>query len=480
MISHRHACLRPRPGTIAYLLVVFIAFSCLLPLPPQLAQDSSPAHNQAPSCNRNPLFAGDWRLINDPNGKMSIFVQGDFAEGVYIVGNTRRKFSGKITREERLDLRGNAVCYHLKLTGDWVPEEKGEGGTFSALLNLDFHYIQISFYDNNQKVISAETWGSQAGQPQPSPSPNPQGGTVNPLAAILQGLSQQNSGVSSDHDTDQFKTFDGLTKLEQEQLLIKRGPRLPRQYNSSDLNLRVFVRGGAPLVIDYQLDSDEPAYLTINVGDVKPLVIPLEPAKFTQRVIMLPDHFGKESQVGKLHFSALTSKRQPANFRLYGLAMGFSGAHALNKLIEVPRHTELALTTHSFGPSTEHEPLALFAHSLPQTNQEIQITVSPPTSIVTGQRPKQEIAFSFKARSLFDNGYWEILALNGMNETHVWNKKTGRITPNRTFAEKWDGKLTHMAKVMPGDFSVKVRAWRGDVSKAFVIARAPATLVVIK
>lgn len=466
MISHPYSPHRLRHRTLVSLLSIFIAFSCLLPLPHQLAQNSSSAQtNQTSPCGTL-SFAGDWSLTQDPSGKMSIFVRGDYAEGLYTVGNTRRWFSGKITSNY--------------LTGNWSPYEKGDDGTFTAILDSSGQQITIQFLDNNKDAISSTTWVCQQSQPQPSPSPNPQGGTVNPIAAILQGLSKQGGGVSSDHDTDQFKTFDALPKAQQEQLLIKRGPRLPMQYNANDLNLRVFVRGGAPLVIDYQLDSDEPAYLTIIVGDLKPLVIPLEPAKFTQRTIMLPDDFGKEAQVGKVHFSALTRKREPAIFRLYGLAMGLSGAQALNNLIEVPRSVELALITHSFGPVTEPEPHALFAHSLPQTNREVQITVSAPTSIETGKSPKQEITFSFKARSLFDNGYWEILAVNGISEAHVWNKRTGRITPNRTFAEKWDGKLTYMAKVVPGDYSLKVTAYRGDETKAFVIARATATLEVIK
>jgi hypothetical protein len=466
MISHRHARLRLRYQAPATLAVVFIALLFLLPH--LFAQTPSPAQTgQASACSGT--FAGVWRAdveVNSPapSVTLTISVQGDYAEGLYAFGNARRKLAGKITGDT--------------LTGDWRPEQKGEGGTFSATLTPARNEIVISFF-YHQSGLDISHWFCPPSQAQPSPSPN-QVVPVNPIVALLQGLAQQDSGVSSNHDTDQFKAFDALPKAQQEKLLVKNGPRLPRQYNASDQNLRVFVQGGAPLVIDYQLDSDAPASLTISVGELKPFAIALEPAKFAQRTIVLPDHFGKESQVGKLHLSALTSKGEPANFRLYGIAMGVSGAHALNKLIAVPRYSDLAMPTHSFGPVSSYEPLSLFASTPPQANQLIQITVSAPTSIVTGKKPKQEIAFSFTPPSLFDNGRWEILAVNGLDEAHVWNKKTGRLKPNKRMAEKWDGKLTYLAKIVPGDYSLKVTAWRGDVSHGFVIARAPANLVVIK
>jgi hypothetical protein len=455
MISHRHARLRLRYQAPATLAVVFVAILFLFPH--LFAQTPSRAQTgQASACSGT--FAGVWRgevEINypTPTVTLTINVQGDYADGLYAFGNERRKLAGRITGDT--------------LTGDWTPEQKGEGGTFSATLTPARNEIVISFF-SNQSVTYISHWFCQPSQAQPSPSPN-QVGPVNPLAALLQIIAQQDSGVSSDHDTDQFKTFDELPKVQQEKLLVKNGPRLPRQYNASDQNLRLFVQGGAPLVIDYQLYSDAPAYLTISVADGNRVTIALEPTKFAQRTIVLPDHFGKSPQVGQLQLSARNSKGQPENFRLYGIAMGVSGANALNQLIAVPRYAELAMTTNSSGPGPSDEPLSLFAPAPPQGSAAIQITVNAPTSIATRQTPKQEIKFSFTPSSVFDNGRWEILAVNGLNETHVWNKKTGRIAKNKPKAEKWDGILTYRAIVVPGDYSLKVTAWRGDVSRAFVI-----------
>ena len=399
-----------------------------------------------------------------PGATLTISVQGDYAEGLYAVGNARRKFAGKITGDS--------------LTGEWRPEQKGEGGTFSATRSPARHELVINFF-YNKTAMDSSLWVCPPGKTQSGQSSNPQGIPVDLLGAIFGGAPQPDSSLLSDHDADRFKAFDALPPAEQEKLLIKRGPRLPKQYNASNFDMRTFIQGGAPIVISYQLDSDAPASLTIGAGDLKALVITLEPAKFALKTIVLPHYFGNEPQVGKLQLLALTGKGQPANFRLYGIAMGVTGAQALNKLIAIPEYAELALTTSSTGPVPGYEPFALFAGP-PQGTSVIQIMVRQPTSITPGKKPKQEIAFSFTPRSTFDNGRWELLALNGLDETHVWNKKTGRITPNKTKAEKWDGKITYLARVLPGDYSLKVTAWRGDATRAFVIARAPAHLVVRK
>ncbi|MBC8030721.1 MAG: hypothetical protein H7Z16_11465 [Pyrinomonadaceae bacterium] len=467
MISHRHVRLSLRHRTLASLSAVFLALFFLLPH--QFAQPPTPAQTGlAAPCSGT--FAGDWRLdveVNSPQpgATLTISVQGDYAEGMYAVGNARRRFAGKITGDT--------------LTGEWRPEQKGDGGTVSATLSPARHEIAISFFYNNSAMDSS-LWVCPPGKTQSGQSSNPQGIPLDLLGAILGGTTPQDRGLSSDHDADRFKAFDELPKAEQEKSLIKRGPRLPKQYNASDFDMRVFVKGGAPLVIDYQLDSDAPANLTIGVGEAKPLVVSLEPAKLTQRTIMLPDDFGKQPQVGKLRISALTSKKEPARFRLYGIAMGEIGAQALDKLIAVPPYAELAMTSHRFEPAQRYEPFPLVALYPPQGSSVIRIIVRQPTTITPGKKPKQEISFSFTPRSLFDNGRWELLAVNGLDETHVWNKKTGRIIENRTKSEKWDGKITYLARVLPGDYSLKVTAWRGDATRAFVIARAPAHLVVIK
>ena len=79
-------------------------------------------------------------------------------------------------------------------------------------------------------------------------------------------------------DTDQFKTFDALPKAKQEKSLFKKGPRLPKSYDTSDWSLRMFVRSGWPVMLDYGLDSNSVAEVSISVDGIEPLIIKVKPA----------------------------------------------------------------------------------------------------------------------------------------------------------------------------------------------------------
>jgi hypothetical protein len=425
-------------------------------------------------------FIGSWQPTHQSlrGGVLTISVNPDNLSASFTLqGHLQKILNGKITGDS--------------FNGSWYDAgQKGQIGYFTATLHPTEHLLTMNLYSTKQQLIETTEWtceqaGSHVGQivdpfsrtgtstqrptPTPTPIPSP---TAIPTPTPIQ--------ISPDKDVDHFNTFDSLPMAQQETSLVNWGPRLERTYNASDLNMRVFVQGGAPLVIDYELDSDAPAVISIGVAEpkLKPLLIRLEPAKRTQRTITLPDHLGPAPQVGKVHISALTQNGEPANFRLYGMAMGQMGSGALNKLISKPPYAELAMNGYRFGPAQEYEQLPLFAFRPPQGGSVIDITVSPPTTIRLGQRPKQEVAFSFTPHSLFDNGRWELLEVNGLNEEFMWEKKTGRITPNKTLSEKWDGIKHSSRMVSPGDHSLVVRAWRGDASRAFVIARAPENIVV--
>jgi len=447
MISHPLSRLTPRFQTkfnLGLFILVAFAFTLLPTFISAHKSANSQGANQLPVCTNS--FAGDWVPVQTANGKLTISLTGDAVAGDYQLGSNHRTL-----------LKGKIVGTTMQ--GSWIDASGlGNGGTFEGTMFGD-NKLDISFYVGGD-FFDRSVWTCQIAQ---APAP------------ALPDSQLRNDN----YDWDQFRTFDALPKVQQEELLIAKGPRLPKRYNANDLEMRAFVQGGTPLAIDYELNSDTPALLNISVEDSNPISVSLAPAKFSQQIIELPDDFGNETKVGKLHISALTEHGEPAEFHLYGLAMGRIGAQALNDLISAPIYIELAMANQSWMPIRDYEPLALFAAS-PQAGSVIEIAVSPPTTITTGQRPKQEISFNFTSRSLFDNGRWDLLAVEGLTETHVWQKRTGRIRPNQTLSEKWDGKVTFRGRPSPGDHSLKVTAWRGDASRAFVIARATAILFVVK
>jgi|GEM_PF-2275795 len=395
-------------------------------------------------------FAGHWSVPNVPGTSLNISVKGDTGSGDYVEGNAHRVLKGHIN--------GNAF------SGEWMQQANQHSGTF--IFELNGQTMKLSFYEQKKLIESAE-WSCQSLQAQASPSPNQ---APSPIPNLL---------GRDGRDIDNFATFDALPKPEQEAMLSKRGPRVQKEYQVSRIEMRVFVKGGLPIIVDYALSSDAPASLSIGVDGYKPFVTRLEPAKLAQVRVTVPDHFGPDRQVGKLRIFAYTSRKEPANFQLYGIAFGEAGANALNNLI--PTRPNVLRSVLGFASRAEPAGETLFEPTIPQDNNPVVISVSPPLTIQSPKKkPKKFITFSFTSRSLYDNGCWELLHMDAGSRSSRWQKDTGPIRPNKQKSEKWDGIISIQKLVLAGDYELRVRAWRGDASGAAVIARALSALTVIE
>jgi hypothetical protein len=400
-------------------------------------------------------FAGHW--TSQQGGTLAILLKGDAADGVL---RSSVKLRGKVT---------NGV-----LVGDWVDQvDPGASGTFRAELFPAEHRLRLGLY-NKQKLVNNSDWFCQSSRSQSSsPSPLP------PSPSPIQIPTPTPDILGHDgRDIDHFVTFDALPKAEQEAMLIKRGPRVEKEYQLSQIEMRVFVKGGLPIIVDYGLSSDAPAYLSIGAGGDKPFLTRLEPARLTQVRITVPDHFGPDRQVGKLRIIAYTSRKEPANFQLYGIAFGEAGTHALNNLIPVRPNALRSVL--GFASRAESAVESLFEPIIPQDDQPIVISVSPPLTIQSPKkRPRKFITFSLTSRSLYDNGCWELQYMDAGSRSSRWQKDTGTIRPNKRKSEKWDGIISVQKLVLAGDYELRVRAWRGDEGDA-VIVSALSNLTVIE
>ncbi len=163
----------------------------------------------------------------------------------------------------------------------------------------------------------------------------------------------------------EIKEFDSLPKEEQEKRLSVDGPLLPQKSNLNNFSMRGFVKGNSPLFIDYALEPNSTALVTIStneavynltlngpdsirnelkniqltppIGDLKkeiPIVaLEILIKKFllkpeiarTQVAVDLPPAFGDHAQPGTISIQAFSNEPKygkAAYFRLYGLAMG--------------------------------------------------------------------------------------------------------------------------------------------------------------
>jgi hypothetical protein len=163
----------------------------------------------------------------------------------------------------------------------------------------------------------------------------------------------------------EIQDFDKLSEAQQEERLANEGPLLPHKSNLDNFSMRAFIKGNSPLLVDYALEPNSTAVVTVSVGadkytlvlktsellerrvtqivmsapvgDLKTQIIlrsiGLLVQEFlkkpsigrNQTVADLPEYFGPSPQVGKITIQAFTNGpgvRGPAYFRLYGLALG--------------------------------------------------------------------------------------------------------------------------------------------------------------
>lgn len=214
----------------------------------------------------------------------------------------------------------------------------------------------------------------------------------------------------------EIQEFDKLSTAQQEERLANQGPLLPQKSNLDNFSMRAFVKGNSPLLVDYALEPNSTAVVTVNVGvdkytltlkqaemvekritqivanapvgDLKTQVILrgigalieeflLKPSiGRNQTVIDLPDYFGANPQVGKITIQAFTngpSVRGPAYFRLYGLALG---REAIPNHASFPRPSPLlhhVTTSATFGEkrdSTAFDEIILTRSTLDTTKRE--------------------------------------------------------------------------------------------------------------
>jgi hypothetical protein len=228
----------------------------------------------------------------------------------------------------------------------------------------------------------------------------------------------------------EIQAFDQLPKDQQIRLLAEEGPLLPQNSNLNNFSMRAFVKGNSPVFIDYALEPGSSAVVTISsdraeytlnllqspsvrqqiskiqiqapsgslrdrliAAGIERLIVEFmkKPEMARNRVIVdLPREFGGEAQVGKLSIQAFTPSgtgpSKPANFRLYGLAMG---EEAIANSANVERPT----------PNLHHGISTVISGGIGTTAFDV-INVKP-KSIKTGKG--QSVEYEIHSISKFNN-----------------------------------------------------------------------------
>jgi hypothetical protein len=403
---------------------------------PEKGESTSTSPHVGPNLTQR--FVGTWLLSEKANITCVISNRTNRMEAIYINGETRRILSGKVS--------GN------NFIGDWSdvgsPAKSGKF-VFTLVSKTPFfqegtdYFLVVSFSHEENEIEN-------------------------------RFLTFQSSVQSSSDSFPELKAFDALTVTQQLKALTKKGPVLPKQYGANDLSLRAFVRGNWPVWIDYGLEINATAELTITVENAPPLIVRLEAAQRAQVKITIPSTFGSTPRIGKVSLRAFTHAGGAAMLRLYGIGMGERVLQAITRAVTNPESkTQIA---HSYF-ATAFTRVNLRLASQPSHSQR-QIFVEP-TMLDSKAKIRKDIAFSFTFHSAFSNGQWEIWKEIGMDCFKVWQKRTGSISANQKKSQRWNGKIPPRKTFSVGTHAIQLMAWHGRKRDLdWVIVRSNPTIIV--
>lgn len=233
-------------------------------------------------------------------------------------------------------------------------------------------------------------------------------------------------------------------------VLYKKGPVFLATFSMSNFSMLGFVKDQWPIVIEYELEPDSTAFITISIMDNdknKPFVIELPPTNNERRQVIhrLPDGFGKKPQVGVLSFRAFKNgpgERKPARFFLSGLGVGDKavGSMVIDQL--------------QFQPGSINTKL------------------------------KEKASYSFRSLSDFNTGSADFMLVKPSSDGVVRPQLAGRqelkngVRGNTIVSKEWDGKNLK-GKYSQGPHQFYVRVWRGAKSGGdWVFAATRQTVIV--
>jgi hypothetical protein len=215
--------------------------------------------------------------------------------------------------------------------------------------------------------------------------------------------------------------------------LSEKGPQFPEQMHMSRFQVTGFVKGGWPVVIDYQAGVGAHAILSIAAEGAVPVTATLPTQQAARQIVrvQVPASLGGELKIADFTIVSTISQsdQRLVYFRVYGFGAG-------------PRAVgSVAIDQLKFGPG-----------------------------VVTAAQPETQIGFH--AHSSFDKVRAEFLQLQVVDNC-LENKKfddkafKGRLLENDRIDDTWNAKKAHT-----GQIQFRVRGWMtkdngGDWVSAF-------------
>ena len=249
-------------------------------------------------------------------------------------------------------------------------------------------------------------------------------------------------------------------------MLNNEGPLFPREYEMDDFSMRVFIKGGSPIVVNYSLKEGASATLSIEAGgrSVFPLPQTLPAGKNKQLIFRVPNSVGTSPQVAKLFIRASNGnggQTDPSLFRVHAIGMGevVTARRNIHQLVSYVRSQEGEGDYYGRLP-----PVSPFAAQ--EQGIAIDDLTLDPTTIEKDQGGTVNYGFhSLSPFSAVAAQFWRLdSSLTGrVKLVRVFSQRLGVLGADETVARQWDGRMRGGAYSV-GLHQLKVRAWWGESS----------------
>jgi hypothetical protein len=267
-------------------------------------------------------------------------------------------------------------------------------------------------------------------------------------------------------------------------LLNEQGPQFPQTFDTSKFTITTFVKGGWPLVIEYELEKNSLAVMTLKAQTDR------GPQNFVQNLsgeggrrtemLQIPERFGDKIVPGFIAIEAFTNlggEKKHTDFQLYGIGLGVERV-----AFEAPE------------PLTGQVVPAAYSLRLPDVFSSVKLfqseVISGPTfdpdTINVGAGNK--ITYRFQPRDKF--GMWaaDFRAITKQtNSDGSVVRKTKWVRTDqfdeeigpREVVRDWDGK-DRKGKISPGEYRLTIRAWWSAVKGGKSVVRLADKNILIK
>jgi hypothetical protein len=213
--------------------------------------------------------------------------------------------------------------------------------------------------------------------------------------------------------------------------IAKNGPLFAATYLLNDFNVTGFVKGGWPVVIEYELAAGSTATISVQHAKKpkKSYTIHLSPTngEITEVKWILPKELGEKVTVGTFIVKAVkngSDSKADAGFFLYGMGVGDEAVGSL------------VIDQDQFGPSPIH----------PKSGERTRYSFR-------ALRPFNSVAVDFMVAAIKSN------SLPGYDTVATKLFKNG-ISQGQVINEEWDG-MNSKGVISMGVHRFVVRAWRG-------------------